>query len=238
MSFRCAIQGSIWLYRQLLCVYPADFRYRYGREMVQLFATQCHQIEERNKANWQALVQLWCVVLGDLLKNVPEEILMDADRNRRLIRIGVLFGLVAGLLGSINTITYPIFVGEVGEKVIAYVVLIGILALAFAAGRMAAHRSQRATTGLWIGLLVGVMTSLIANTTRVGFSIAFYDIVRHDPNEIRDWMHRGSGTFVQYLIDDRIGGYIYMTLGLGVICAVLGVAGGWLTKVRNLQQVG
>jgi hypothetical protein len=98
----------------------------------------------------------------------------------------------------------------------------------------AAHISKRATTGLWVGLLVGVIASLVANTARVGYSIAFYDFVRHDPVEIRDWIHRGSSSFVNYLIEDRIGGYIYTTVALGLICGLCGLVGGLISKAPDL----
>lgn len=101
----------------------------------------------------------------------------------------------------------------------------------------ATNRSKRITTGLWVGLLVGVLASLIANTTRVGYSIAFYDMVRHDPGEIRDWMRRGGGSFVDYLIADRIGGYIYTTLLVGFICGGCGIVGGLTSKARGLWHI-
>jgi len=196
------IAVSIWLYRQLLRFYPVDFRCAYGEEMTQVFASQCRQA-----AGGRALLRLWLVTLGDVLTNALEEMLMTAHRNRQLILVtGLLFGLVAGIMGSVNAVTSVALVGAIGEKVIAYIVLLAIAALACGSGVIAARISTRTTTGLWVGLLVGVIASLMANTTRVGYSIAFYDIVRHDPGEIRDWMRRGGVSFVDYLIEDRIGG--------------------------------
>lgn len=228
MISRYLVRLSIGLYQKLLFCYPIDFRRAYGDEMRQVFATQCRQT-----TNLGELLRCWLLTLRDLVITALVERLMTEDHNRRTSTMtGVLFGLAAGILGSVNAVTSPALIGEAAEKVIAYVVLFGVLALAFAAGLTAARLSKRVVTGLWVGLLVGVMTSLIANTARVGYSIAFYDFVRHDPGEIHDWMRRGGGSFVQYLIDDRIGGYLYMTLFVGVGCALFGVVGGWINKLR------
>ena len=201
--------------------------------MTQVFATQCRQA-----ADGRALLRLWLVALTDLLTNALEEALMTAHRKRQLIMaIGLLFGLAAGILGSVGVVTPAASVGDFGAEVISQIILLGIVALTFGASMIAARISKRVTTGLWVGLLVGVIASLIANTARVGYSIAFYDIVRHDPGEIRDWIHRGGGSFVNYLIADRIGGYIYTTLLLGLVGGVFGIVGGLISKARDLWRV-
>jgi len=78
---------------------------------------------------------------------------------------------------------------------------------------------------------------LIATTTRVVYSIAFYDFVRNDPGEIRGWIHRGSASFVDYLIADRTGGFINTTLFFGFLCAICGIVGGLISKARNIKFV-
>ena len=147
---------------------------------------------------------------------------------------GLLFGFAAGIVGAVNAVTSAALVGEIGEKVISYIGLLVIAALAFGSGLIAAHISKRPAMGLWVGLLVGVIASLIATTARVGYSIAFYDFVRHDPAEIHAWIHRGEVSFVSYLIDDRIGGFINTTLFFGVMCGVCGIAGGLINNARNM----
>ncbi|MBA3943979.1 MAG: hypothetical protein H0X37_05385 [Herpetosiphonaceae bacterium] len=233
MTGRPTIMASIWLYRQLLIFYPVDFRRAYGREVTQVFATQCRQTTNR-----QGLLHLWLVTLVDLLTNALEEVLMIANRKRQLILVtGLLFGLAAGIVGSVNAVTSATLVGDIGEEVISYIALLTIAALAFGSGVVAARASKRAITGLWVGLLVGGIASLIATSARVGYSISFYDTVRNDPGEIRDWIHRGGGSFVSYLIADRIGGYIYTTLFVGCICGVCGIGGGLISKAREMRQV-
>lgn len=233
MNGRRTISLSIWLYRHLLRLYPAELRRAYGQEMTQVFATQCRQT-----TNGRAVLRLWLETLGDLLTNVLEQVLVTAERKSQLIIVtGLVFGLAAGLLGSVAEVTSATIIGALAEQVMSYIALFGIAALALGSGLMAARLSKRATTGLWVGLLVGIVASLIANTTRVGYSIAFYDVVRNDPGEIRDWIHRGSKTFVDYLIQDRIGGYIYTTPFLGLMSAVCGIVGGLLTKARDMRRV-
>jgi hypothetical protein len=174
-----------------------------------------------------------------LLKSyLIEEILMTAISNRqKIIATGLLFGLAAGIIASVNAVTSAALVGATGENVISYIALLAIAALAIGSGLIAARISKRLTTGLLVGLLVGVIASLIATTTRVVFSIAFYDFVRNDPGEIRDWIHRGSASFVGYLIADRIGGFINTSLFFGMMGGICGIVGGLISKVRNIRRI-
>jgi hypothetical protein len=175
-----------------------------------------------------------------LVLGIPgeEDILMTAHRNRQMIlATGLWFGLAAGVVSSLNTLTSAALVGELGEQVISYMALLVVAALACGSGLNAARISKRAATGLWIGLLVAVIASVMANALRVGQGIAFYDAVRHDPGELRDWLHRGGGPFVDYLIADRIGGFIDTTLFFGYVCGVLGLVGGWIGKARTIWPV-
>ena len=159
---------------------------------------------------------------------------MTTYRNGQSIIItSLLFGLAAGIVGGVNGVTSAAMVGERGETVVSYIALFIIAALACGSGVIAARISKRPATGLWVGLLVGVIASLIATTARVGYSIAFYDFVRHDPAEIRGWIHRGEDSFVSYLIDDRIGGFINTTLFFGCMCSVLGIVGGVMSNKRD-----
>jgi hypothetical protein len=159
---------------------------------------------------------------------------MTVHRNRQLILTGLFFGLTAGIVGGVNAVTSAALVGEMGEMVISYIALFGLAVLAIASGVVAARITKRPTAGLWVGLLVGVIAALIATVTRVGYSIAFYDFVRNDPAEIRDMINRGSASFVDYLIADRMGGFINTTLFFGLMCAVCGIIGGLISKVRDI----
>ncbi len=152
---------------------------------------------------------------------------MIADSERRSIsKTAWRFGLAAGVLSSINAVTSAALVGKTNEEIISYVVVLVVATLALGAGVIAARISQRPTTGLLVGLLVGIIAALIATAARAGYSVAFYDFVRNDPGEIRDWIHRGSSSFADYLIADRIGGFINTTLFLGLLCGVCGMVGG------------
>jgi len=163
---------------------------------------------------------------------------MTANRSKHqlILKTGILLGLAAGIIGSVNAVTSGALVGKIGEEVISYIVLFVIVALAVGSGVIATGISKRPATGLMVGLLVGIIASLIATATRVGYSIAFYDFVRNDPSEIRGWIHRGSATFVDYLIADRIGGFINTTLFFGFMCGVCGIVGGLISKVRNIRR--
>jgi hypothetical protein len=154
------------------------------------------------------------------------------------IKTVLLFGVAAGILGSVNAVASAALVGKLGEEDISYIVLFGIAGLAIASGVIAARISNRPMAGLWVGLLVGVVASVIATTSRIGYTIAFYDFVRNDPAELRGWLHRGSASFANYLIEDRMGGFLYTTLFLALVCGICGMVGGLITKARNLRHAG
>lgn len=235
MSKVWQIEVLVWLYRHLLYLYPDPFRHTYEEEILQVFKTACQQsYAHRGIA---ALAWLWLTCFTDLLTNVVEEVMMNPARKRRLILIlSVLFGIPAGILGGINAVTYASVVGEGGELVVFYIALVGIVALTVWAGFLATSMAKSTLTSLWVGVLIGVIAALIANTTRVAFSFAFYDFVRNEPGEIHDWLHHGNSSFVDYLIDDRIGGYIYTSLFLGLLCGIFGTLGGLLKRIQGQRQ--
>ncbi len=159
---------------------------------------------------------------------------MIADPKRRSIaKTAWLLGLAAGVPIGINAVTSATLIGKTAEELISYVALPVVVALALASGVIAARISQRPMTGLLVGLLVGTTAALLATAIRIGYSIAFYDYVRHDPAEIRDWIHRGSATFVDYLIEDRIGGFLTTTLLFGLLCGACGMVGGVIGTVAT-----
>ena len=54
--------------------------------------------------------------------------------NRQLIIVtGLLFGLAAGIVGGVNAVTSATLVGEIGEKIISYIALLGVAVLALGA---------------------------------------------------------------------------------------------------------
>lgn len=56
------------LYRELLWLYPANFRRSYGREMVQTFR-DCYRLERERGGAWN-IARLWSLVLSDLITTV------------------------------------------------------------------------------------------------------------------------------------------------------------------------
>ena len=98
---------------------------------------------------------------------------MTTHRNRQLVMVtGLLFGLAAGIVGSVNAVTSVALVGEAGEKAIAYFVLLTIAVLACGSGVITAHISTRTPMGLWVGLFLGLICGvggLISKTRGMGW---------------------------------------------------------------------
>jgi hypothetical protein len=88
-------------------------------------------------------------------------------------------------------------------------------------------------TGLWVGLLVGVLAVLIAGLAKLGYSFANYDLVRSDPAQIHDWLKGGGGDFNLYLLLSSLVFSLQWIAILGPICGVGGAAGGMVAVARR-----
>ena len=76
---------SARLYRRLLCLYPAEFRAEFGREMTMVFAACCR--EALRQGGLAALAAAWLATLSDLVGNALQEWACHAGDHEEDIRM-------------------------------------------------------------------------------------------------------------------------------------------------------
>ncbi|HBB31843.1 MAG TPA: hypothetical protein DDZ80_05585 [Cyanobacteria bacterium UBA8803] len=75
------ISVSVYLYRCLLLLYPAPFRWDYGEEMIQLFRDLCWD-EIREGRGCLGLLKVWVCVLSELRGTTREQHLIAGSYYR------------------------------------------------------------------------------------------------------------------------------------------------------------
>lgn len=228
MMNRRVIEASIAIYRRLLVLYPPGFRRAWGEEMTQVFATQC-----RRAGSTPELLRVWWSSQVDLWVNAVEEMLMVSNSQKKIWGTAVLFALVGGMIGAIAAFIPNAWVGDIGETLELFLTPLVIAGLAFAAGMLTTRLSKRVVTGLWVGLLVGVLAVLMASLAKLGYSFAFYDLVRSSPPEIHAWLAGGGGDFNLYLLLSSLVFFLRWAVLMLPICGVCGTAGGMVAVARR-----
>ncbi len=158
---------------------------------------------------------------------------MVSYSQKQVWELAILFALAGGVIGAIAVFIPNAWVGDIGETLVLFLTPLVIAGLAFAAGLLTTRLSKRVLTGLWVGLLVGVLAVLIASLAKLGYSFANYDLVRSDPSQIHDWIKSGVGDFNLYLLLSSLVFFRRWSVLLVPICGVGGVAGGLVALARR-----
>lgn len=87
------------VYRALLCLYPGEFRARYGRQMCLTFRDACRSAYQQDGPG--GLLALWLHTLPDLLKSALEERARRGEFSMSKERLISLTGPLTILVGSI-----------------------------------------------------------------------------------------------------------------------------------------
>jgi hypothetical protein len=97
-----AIHRSVWLYRRLLCLYPAGFRAAYSEAAVSDFEDLCAHLHECRGA--LGLAAAWRVLARDLVVSLMSEWLAEGAAWRilsfclaALIYAGILLSIEPGI---------------------------------------------------------------------------------------------------------------------------------------------
>ncbi len=79
---------SVFFYRRLLVLYPADFRRAFGLQMVQLFRDACQEAQRR--AGLSGLIRVWLSTLYDVASSVIVERSMAMQKHPVIKRLAWL----------------------------------------------------------------------------------------------------------------------------------------------------
>ena len=90
------VQWSVRVYESLIKIYPAEFRNKYGSEMMLVFRELASDALRRRGR--LGLFLIWCRVLGDLLRTVPQE--HGAVLSRRILMKTALRTVLWGVLAT------------------------------------------------------------------------------------------------------------------------------------------
>jgi hypothetical protein len=102
-TFRRLLDLTLWIYRNLFCFYPREFRGRFEQEMLQLIRTELRQ--RRADASQAVLATLWIHWIPDLLAAALRERIAQPEGKMRISRF-VLNGVAFAIL-----FTWFVFVG-------------------------------------------------------------------------------------------------------------------------------
>ncbi len=161
---------------------------------------------------------------------------MVSNAQKQVWRMGILFALAAGVIGAIASFLPTAWVGDIGETLELFLAPLVIAGLSFAAGLLTTRLSKRVVTGLWVGLLVGVLAVLMASLANLGYSFAFYDLVHSDPAQIHAWYRSGLDNFTQYLFLSSLVFFLRWFALMGPICGVGGTIGGMVARRRAADR--
>jgi hypothetical protein len=204
---------------RLIRLYPARWRRRYGRELDQLV----HDLRPSRSAVAIAVD----LVKGALDAHVQQG--FDVQRSDwRAVRRGTLIagtiwlGLSAEIL-VVNVVVPSTTDDDMISVVISYLCIFAALFLTgMLAARDGASRKGQVLAGLIAGSMIGALTigsfAVVDNV--------WLDIVAQQQTKIDGFIRSDAGSMREYINHGLIGAAVGLTVGLGVVGAVLGGFGG------------
>jgi hypothetical protein len=189
------------IYRLLLRTYPADFRARYGREMILLFRDQCREADAGSP-------RFWAAVIWDVARSAPA---LRAEMWRApghentgileaIMKLAATLTVLLGAFVAVNALTEALGAGTPGGRYLLAIVL-GALAgaLLLAAGIALLRRTPSGRQAARLALIASLATvvtarllhpwmSVLSQLVGIGLPVALL-IALHWPRR-----HSASGT--------------------------------------------
>jgi hypothetical protein len=205
----------IWLVR----LYPKRWRERYGGELEQLV----HDLAPAGLRLGHALD----LVKGAVSAHLRQEIEMNVVRRRSIARTAVIVGVVwLGLSVEIflSSVVFPSKTDDDAIPVlISYLCVFAALFLAgLVTARAGASRMGQVAAGLFAGIMIGLLTA----ATFAVVDNVWLDIVAQQQTKIDGFARSGAASMRDYINDGLAGVAVGLPLGLGIIGAMFGLAGG------------
>jgi len=144
------------------------------------------------------------------------------------------FFMVQNLFG--NVIPLPAAAEPIVDRVFApFILSIALLAL-FSSGYRASRLTGRLRAASLAGSLTGVFVFFLFGLSFVIIDMAFFDVVRQQPEKILNFAQSGYADMRAYLFESTVRGATVMTLVGAASGAILGSVGGLVGNRRFLQR--
>lgn len=208
-----------WLIR----LYPGRWRERYGGELEQLVADLGPDGSPVSIAA--------DLVKGAFVAHVREGMEMPGA-DRRAIRRGALIAGATWLGLSVEIVITNVVAPSTTDDDAVLVLLsyLGVFAVLFLSGKLAARDGAGRTGQLLAGLVAGALIGALTTATFAVVDNVWLDVVAQQPAKIDGFAQSGAGSMRAYVNHGLIGTAVFFTAGFGVAGAVLSRWGGLLDR--------
>jgi len=148
-----------------------------------------------------------------------------------LDRPGLLFGTLIGGLWAVELLT-----GNIGNMSSIWIFLLyrGSILMVFlasiGAGLAGTLQKGELSDGIKMGLLAGMLSSLITFATGLLIAYGFMDHLAQDPQTLQEFARSGAQSLPIFLVKDMLGAmtsHLWIGIVMGLLC---GLAGGLITR--------
>jgi hypothetical protein len=148
---------------------------------------------------------------------------------------GLLFGIVIGGLWVVELLT-----GNIGNMSSIWISLLyrGSILMVFlasiGAGLVGTLRKGELSDGIKVGLLAGMLSSLITFTSGLSIAYSFMGHLDQDPQTLQEFTRSGAQNLPAFIVKDMLGAmtsHLWIGIILGLLC---GLAGGLIAKGKAL----
>jgi hypothetical protein len=216
-----------WLIR----LYPRRWRERYGVELEQL-------VQDLRPSSSKVAIAI-DLAKGALAAHLEQRPHVQTS-NRNAIKRGVLLAGFTWLGVSAEILlTDVVFATRTDNDGIFLVVpsYLGIFAVLFLTGALAARHGASRTGQVAAGLIAGALIGALSVVTLAVVDNVWLDIVSQKQTKIDGFASSGAASMRQYINHGLIGPAVFFTTVLGALGAVLGAVGGLTVRaVRHPQS--
>jgi len=152
-----------------------------------------------------------------------------------LDRPSLLFGLTIGGLWAVE-----LFTGNIGNMSSIWVSLLyrGSILMVFlasiGAGLAGTRLKGELSDGIKVGLLAGMLSSLITFATGLSIAYGFMGHLSQDPQTLQEFARSGAQSLSVFIVKDMLGAmtsHLWIGIILGLLC---GLAGGLIARGKAL----
>jgi hypothetical protein len=204
---------------RLIRLYPTKWRKRYGRELEQLV----HDLRPSTSTVAIALD----LVKGALRAHAQQGFDMQRSDWRAIRRATLIAGAIWVALSAEILITNVVFPSKTDDDAIPVIIsYLCIFAALFLTGMLAARGGAGRKAQVLAGMVAGAMIGALTIASFAIVDNVWLDIVAQQQTKIDGFANSGAGSMREFINHQLTGTALGLSIGLGVIGAALGLAGG------------